>query len=142
MEKIYHASSSSNSVFMGGVILTTKAIRVEHRMSYTRYFNTYETFTELGVEKKKRTRKQQEVPACEAVVFKCPAEKGGCGKLNNQSILSAKGQAGESLSFKCCRCGREIEVARPEPEGSKIIVPGITSPKPMELIGLDGRPLR
>lgn len=43
------------------------------------------------------------------IVFNCP----GCDSRNKQSVYQCKGRAGNSLSFKCNRCRREIEVSPP-----------------------------
>jgi hypothetical protein len=125
---------------VSGIILSTKAIGTATRTAYFKYFTHKEVVkNDLGIEKTVRTRMQQRVPECQSVIFICPAR--GCGKKNNQSILNARAAAGDTLSFNCCRCGREIEVSKPAPERPGIIVPGITAPKPMSLVGLDGQPL-
>lgn len=70
------------------------------------------------------------------IVFNCP----GCGQRNKQSAYQVKGRAGNSLSFKCHRCYREIEVAAPLPE-NMIIMNAAAPGQPSALVGLDGRPL-
>jgi DNA-directed RNA polymerase subunit M/transcription elongation factor TFIIS len=124
---------------MSGIVLRTQADGVGHRNAYVRYFKHKEKVKDqYGIERTVSTRMQQDMPACETVIFKCPAPK--CGAKNEQSVLRSKGAAGESLSFECRKCGREIEVSKPA-EQPKIIVPGIEKPKHMGLVGADGRPL-
>lgn len=122
-----------------GIILRTQAIGVSKRGSYIKYYTAKEKVKDwLGIEKTVKTRMQQVVPACEAVIFKCPWDK--CGKRNEQSLLNSKGVVGDALSFNCCKCGREIEVTRPAEKPADIIVPGIDRPKPFALVDSFGRP--
>jgi hypothetical protein len=125
---------------MPGIILRTQAIGLETRPSYTKYFTVKEVVKDkYGNDKTVRTRMQRLVPECESVVFKCPVDK--CGKVNNQSILNAKVIDGEILGFNCCKCGRELEVVRPNDKPAGIIVPGIQAPKAFGLLGPNGMPI-
>ena len=70
------------------------------------------------------------------IVFKCS----GCGQRNKRSAYDCKGRAGNSLSFKCHRCYREIEVAHPPVNKGLILDPRSPSVR-MGLLGPDGKAL-
>jgi hypothetical protein len=124
-----------------GIILRTQAKRIHTRQSYFKYFTVYETVKDGIFDKKVKKHLQQEVPACEAVIFDCPKSAGGCGKKNDQSILNAKVIDNEIFGFVCSRCGREIEVEKPNEAIPNIIVPGTQVPKHVGLVDALGRPL-
>jgi predicted RNA-binding Zn-ribbon protein involved in translation (DUF1610 family) len=125
---------------MPGIVLSANPIGTTSRPAHFEYYNHYDE-VDLGFGKKKRvrTRMQRHVPACEAVIFICPASR--CGKRNEQSILRAKASIGETLSFTCAKCGREIEVSKPKPKLQAIVVPGIEKAKPFGLVDPSGRPI-
>lgn len=125
-----------------GVILSTKATGIGWRPAYTKHFSIYETVKDsMGKEKKVRTRLQQQIPACESVRFVCPAPT--CKKKNDQSVLSAKGTAGQYLSFICAKCKREIEVCKPPEDLNKIVLAGqMEKAEHKGLVGINGQPLR
>lgn len=123
---------------MSGVILRTKAIRMVKRSAYTRYFTQKNQVKDgLGRVKEKKVRMMQDMPACEAVEFKCPNPR--CGKLNCQSLLNAEVISKEIIQFKCCKCEHLIEVEKPNDESPRIIVPGIETAKHVGLYGPDNR---
>jgi uncharacterized protein (DUF983 family) len=125
---------------MPAVILRTQATGVVSRPAYIKHFTVRETVKDKwGRGKTVKTRMQQQVPECQAVIFKCPADK--CGKMNSQSILNAKVIDGEILGFYCCKCGRELEVEKPNDKPAAIIVPGIEQVKPFGLVDPFGHPL-
>lgn len=125
---------------MPQIILRTQATDLVTRPAYTKYFTEKETVRDRsGRERTARTRMQCQVPECEAVIFKCPVDK--CGKVNNQSILNAKVIDGEILGFNCSKCGRELEVVRPNDKPAGIIMPGIEAPRAFSLLGPNGMPI-
>lgn len=70
------------------------------------------------------------------IIFNCT----GCGARNKGSAYKVIGSAGESVSIKCNRCYREIEVARPT-STPILIDPNSPAQSPMGLVGPDGRPI-
>jgi hypothetical protein len=111
---------------MSGVILRGEALKLVNRPGgYVTKTVVEEHEDALG--KKKKTHKhmisREKVRGSDYVVFNCP----GCNKRNKRCIYEAKGRAGNSLSFKCNQCYREIEVAPPAPQ-NKIIRPGLVDP--------------
>jgi hypothetical protein len=70
------------------------------------------------------------------IVFNCP----GCDMRNKASAYRIMGSAGQSVSVKCNKCYREIELAPPR-STSIIIDPRSPARSPMDLLGPDGRPL-
>ncbi len=70
------------------------------------------------------------------IVFNCP----GCGQRNKRSAYEAKGASGESISFKCHGCYREIEVAKPQ-STPIILDPNSPAISKSGLVGPDGRPI-
>lgn len=69
------------------------------------------------------------------IIFRCP----GCGGRNKRSIYDVKGKAGDSLSFKCNKCLREIEVSKPTE--SKLILDLNSPALKSGLVGPDGKPI-
>jgi hypothetical protein len=115
---------------MSGIILQGKSLKVVnhgggHKCS-TKKINKGRYVTRIGPREK----------GTDYIVFECP----GCGQRNKRSAYEAKGSSGESISFKCHRCYREIEVARPE--STKIILGPNSSAKEIGLLGPDGKPIR
>ena len=121
---------------MSGVVLSAVAERVVNKGGGFATKTVVDEIKDPIGGKIKRThrhlRSRQRLPGTDYVVFKCP----GCGTRNKRSMYDAKGQAGQSLSFKCHHCYREIEVARPPS-----LTFGVAPPAQHSLVGPDGRPL-
>ena len=71
------------------------------------------------------------------IVFNCPAPD--CGARNKRSAYECKGRSGNSLSFKCNKCYREIEVAHPL--NTRIILDPNSAAQSSGILGPDGRPV-
>lgn len=115
---------------MSGVILRGKALKIVNKGGGRKC-----TTEKLGGGRR-RIKLGDKQKGTDYIVFNCP----GCGKRNKQSAYQCKGRAGNSLSFKCNGCLREIEVEAPIPVPALIIganAPGVGS----ALLGPDGRPL-
>jgi hypothetical protein len=128
---------------MSGIILQTTAIAIVNKGGgHQTKTQIHEWKDELnGVHhQKERKITKEKVPGCDYVVFKCPWDD--CRQRNKQSMYRVKGVVGNSLSFSCNKCRREIEVSKPAPKPQNIVVPGINTPKHFELFGPDNRPIR
>jgi predicted RNA-binding Zn-ribbon protein involved in translation (DUF1610 family) len=121
---------------MPGIVLQTRAIEIQNHGGGFKQFTRVETFKHGFIEKRRHVHKvsKERQPGSDYVVFCCP----DCGKRNRQSMYQVKGKAGESLSFKCNGCRREVEVSKPQ---EAIIVPGINIPEHTGLYGPNDKPL-
>jgi predicted RNA-binding Zn-ribbon protein involved in translation (DUF1610 family) len=114
---------------MTGIILQGKSLKIVNKGGGRKC-----TTENLGGGRR-RTQYGPKTKGTDYVVFDCP----GCGKRNKQSAYKCKGRAGNSLSFKCNKCYREIEVAAPIE--SKIILDANSPAQKAGLVGPDGRPI-
>jgi hypothetical protein len=97
---------------MAGIILQTHAVAIDNhgggiptktiRQEFSNRFGLKKVFKQRMVSKTK-------APGSDYVIFNCSR----CGARNRQCVYQAKGQVGESLSFKCNRCLVEVEVSKP-----------------------------
>jgi len=110
---------------MPGVILQATALKVVNKGGgYVTKTVVEETEDKLGRKSRshKHLRSRERAKGSDYIVFNCP----GCGTRNKRSIYDVKGRAGDSLSFTCHGCYKEIEVARPKeikilgPDGNSI----------------------
>jgi hypothetical protein len=110
---------------MSGIILSCKADKIVNSGlgGYQTKTVIDETINTQG--KKIRTHKhmqtRERVKGSDYIVFTCP----GCFQRNKKSIYDAKGRAGNSLSFKCHSCYREVEVSRPS---EPVVTPQLVGP--------------
>jgi len=125
---------------MSGVILQGKALKIVNKGGGFPTKTVMETFkNELGVEYKKHRhyRSRERVKGSDYIVFNCP----GCDQRNKQSAYECKGRAGESLSFRCNKCGREIELHAPVQVPVVITDPNVATHRVGGLVGPSGQPL-
>jgi len=126
---------------MPGIILSTQCEKVVNKGGGRPTKTVAETIRDaFGREhhSHKHLQSRKCVSGTDYVVFKCP----GCGSRNRQSAYRVKGSVGKTLSFKCNRCYREIEVARPTSQVPNIIVaPTVQQGPPIGLVDVRGRPI-
>jgi|GEM_PF-1808636 hypothetical protein len=134
---------------MPGVILRTTAVKVVNKGGGHKTKTVREPLPDpdgelakeavkLGLRLKKSIkrylRSNQRVPGTDYVVFECP----GCGARNKRSMYDVKGATTDGqVSFKCNRCYREIEVAKP----IDLIPPMVKPDSPGGLVGPHGQAL-
>jgi hypothetical protein len=114
---------------MSGIILQGKALRIVNKGGGQKCKTTNLGGGMRRMEFGPRTK------GTDYIVFKCP----GCGGRNKRSAYEVKGKSGESISFKCNKCLREIEVA--PPTESKIILDPNSPALKSGLVGSDGKPI-
>ena len=110
---------------MPGIILQGTALKVVNKGGGFPTKTVVDiTKDELGAEHRshRHLQSRNRIKGSDYVIFMCP----GCGKRNKQSVYQMKGRAGQSLSFKCNKCCREIE---------------LTPPRKINLFGADGKPI-
>jgi transcription elongation factor Elf1 len=124
---------------MSGVILLGKALKIVNKGGGRVTKTTMETFKDqLGKEFKKHRHYQsrERVKGSDYIVFNCP----GCGQRNKQCAYQVKGRSGNSLSFRCNKCQREIEVAAPSMPVT-IAMDAALPRQPVQLVGPSGQPI-
>ena len=125
---------------MSGVVLLGKALKIVNKGGGKVTKTVMETFKDqLGNEFKKHRHYQsrERVKGSDYIVFNCP----GCGQRNKQCAYQVKARAGNSLSFKCNKCYREIEIA---PPSMPITIATMDAAPPTNvkgLLGPNGQPL-
>jgi hypothetical protein len=122
---------------MSGVILQGKALKIVNKGGGRVTKTVMETVKDaMGIEhtRHRHYQSREKVKGSDYIIFLCP----GCGKRNKRSAYEVKGRAGDSLSFRCNGCYREIEVERTAIPNTIVMVtePPRTSGK---LLGPDGR---
>lgn len=115
---------------MSGVILQGKSLKVVNKGG------GHKTKTEKIGRGRYTTTVGEKQKGTDYIIFICP----GCDRRNRQSAYAAKGASGESISFKCWWCRREIEIAKPT--HTKIILDPNSPAKGIGLVGPDGKPVR
>jgi hypothetical protein len=114
---------------MSGIILQGKAIKVVNKGGGCKC-----TTENIGGGKRQIVMGPK-TKGTDYVVFNCP----GCNARNKRSVYDCKGRAGNSLSFKCNRCLREIEVSAPTT--TNIILDPNSSAQSSGLVGPNGGPI-
>ena len=107
---------------MPGVVLQTKALTVVNKGGGYPTRTVREEIAPGVRAVRRRLVSRDRVKGTDYVIFNCA----GCGARNKRSMYEVIGSAGQSISFKCNRCRRENEVARPA--ASLIVAPEGKSP--------------
>ena len=112
---------------MPGIILQCTALKIVNKGGgHVTKTVVEEKENKLGIKLRthRHFRSNKKMPGSDYVVFECP----GCGTRNKRSIYDVKGRAGDSLSFVCHGCYKEIEVSRPKtssilgPDGKSLAI--------------------
>jgi hypothetical protein len=126
---------------MPGIILRGQALKIVNkgggRITKTVVDETVDPMNNKTIKTHKHMQSRERVKGSDYIVFDCPA----CGKRNKRCAYEVKGRVGNSLSLKCNKCYREIEVAPPAPVNTvTIALP--TDRTVSQLLGPDGRSIR